>query len=323
MYESFYKLQGKPFRLTPDFRFFFESQGHKRAIAYLRYGLEQREGFIVITGGIGTGKSTLVDMLFQLISRQQIVAAKVVTTQLEADDLLRMVCASFGLPHEQMSKTALLKSLETFFQRKASRNERVLLVIDEAQNIPKSSLEELRMLSNIQVNGVAVLQTFLLGQEEFMEILQAPDMEQLRQRVIATYRLKPLSPEETPGYIEHRLRLVGWAGDPSFDQEAYAEIHAQTGGVPRRLNTFCDRLMLFGYLEEIHAFTAAHVRAVASELHGEMDRPQRGEVSAGPAVGSGGDGSWRNDMLGRLTALEERMDELEDALVLERARSRG
>jgi general secretion pathway protein A len=323
MYESFYKLQGKPFRLTPDFRFFFESAGHKRAMAYLRYGLEQREGFIVITGGIGTGKSTLVDMLFQMLSRQPIVAAKVVTTQLDADDLLRMVCASFGLPHEQMSKTALLKSLETFFQRKAARNERVLLVIDEAQNIPKSSLEELRMLSNIQVNGLPVLQTFLLGQDEFMEIIQAPDMEQLRQRVIATYRLRPLSPEETPGYIEHRLRMVGWAGDPSFDQGAYAEIHAQTGGVPRRLNTFCDRLMLYGYLEEIHAFTAAHVQEVAGELSGEMDRPQRNPVGSalpGPVIDPD---AWRNDVSGRLTALEERMDELEDALVLERARSRG
>lgn len=321
MYESFYGLQSKPFRLTPDFRFFFESQGHKRAIAYLRYGLEQREGFIVITGGIGTGKSTLVDMLFQMISRQQIVAAKVVTTQLDADDLLRMVCASFGLPHEQMSKATLLKSLETFFQRKAARSERVLLVIDEAQNIPKSSLEELRMLSNIQVNGVAVLQTFLLGQDEFMEILQAPDMEQLRQRVIATYRLRPLSPGETPGYIEHRLRQVGWTGNPSFDQAAYEEIHAQTEGVPRRLNTFCDRLMLYGYLEEIHDFTREHVQAVAGELYGEMGRPQR---AAGRIVDAGIDGgdSWRSDVSGRLTGLEERMDELEDALVLERARTR-
>lgn len=318
MYESFYKLQGKPFRLSPDFRFFFESQGHRRAIAYLRYGLEQREGFIVITGGIGTGKTTLVEMLFRMLAREQLVAAKLVTTQLESDDLLRMVSASYGLPHENMSKAALLKGLETFFQKKAMNRERVLLVIDEAQNIPKRSLEELRMLSNIQVNGAPVLQTFLLGQDEFMAILQAPDMEQLRQRVIATYRLKALAAEETPGYIEHRLRRAGWDGDPSFDAGAYEEIHQQTDGVPRRINTFCDRLMLFGYLEEIHAFTREHVQTVARELHGEMDRSQRAPVPIVP-----GSGQWQEALEGRLSALEEKVAELEDALILERARLRG
>jgi putative secretion ATPase (PEP-CTERM system associated) len=319
MYETFYKLQGKPFRLSPDFRFYFESQGHKRALAYLRYGLEQREGFIVITGGIGTGKSTLVEMLFNMISRQNMVAAKLVTTQLDADDLLRMVSASFGLPHEQSSKSALLHGLEVFFRQRAQRGERVLLVVDEAQNIPKRALEELRMLSNIQVDGAPVLQTFLLGQDEFRAILQAPDMEQLRQRVIATYRLKALAPEETAGYIEHRLRHVGWTGDPSFDQGAYEEIHLQTEGVPRRINTFCDRLMLYGYLEELHAFTREQVQVVARELYGELDRSQR--MTSAPRVPLVR-GPWQEALDARLSALEERMSGLEDALVLERARSR-
>lgn len=317
MYESFYHLRDKPFRLSPDHRFFFGSQVHKRAMAYLRYGLEQREGFIVITGGIGTGKTTLVEMLFNMISRESVVAAKLVTTQLEADDLLRMVSASFGLPHEHMSKTALLKGLETFFQVKVSRRERVLLVIDEAQNIPKRSIEELRMLSNINVGGVPVLQTFLLGQDEFLEVLQAPDMEQLRQRVIATYRLKALEKDDVIKYIEHRLRQVGWQNDPSFTGDAYDEIYAQTGGIPRRINTFCDRLMLYGYLEELHEFTKDAVLAVASELNTEMDR-SRTAVPREP-----GNGKWEQEVGTRLDGLEERLNELEDALVLERARLRA
>lgn len=314
MYESYYKFSGKPFRLSPDCSFFFESQGHKRAMAYLRYGLEQREGFIVITGGIGTGKTTLVEMLFSLLSRENLVAAKLVTTQLDADDLLRMVSASFGLPHEGMSKAALLKGLEAFFQKKALRRERVLLVIDEAQNIPKRSLEELRMLSNIHGDGGPVLQTFLLGQDEFMAILQSPDMEQLRQRVIATYRLKSLAKEEVPGYIEHRLRRVGWKDDPVFEPGAYEEVFAQTDGVPRRINTFCDRLLLYGFLEELHIFSREAVQTVARELDSEMDRSQR----AVPPPGAGGVG-----LEGRLSAVEERLNELEDALLLERARLRG
>lgn len=318
MYQSFYKLKGKPFRLSPDCSFFYESAGHKRAMAYLRYGLEQGEGFIVITGGIGTGKTTLVEMLFNLIARERLVAAKLVTTQLGADDLLRMVSASFGLPHENMSKTSLLKGLEAFFERKAARGERVLLVIDEAQNIPRTSLEELRMLSNIQFRGAPVVQTFLLGQDEFLGIMQAPDMEQLRQRVIATYRLKALAPEETGEYIEHRLRRVGWAEDPAFDAGAFEEIHAHTDGVPRRINTFCDRLLLFGYLEELHAFDREAVRTVAQELSAEMDRSQRIAVRAPIAEGE----QWSAALEGRLTALEERLDELEDALILERARMR-
>ncbi len=316
MYESFYKLTGKPFSLTPDPRFFFESSGHKRAMAYLRYGLEQREGFIVITGGIGTGKTTLVEMLFQLIEREKLAAAKIVTTQLEADDLLRMVGASFGLPHEQLSKTAMLKGLEAFFRKKAQQRERVLLVIDEAQNIPKRSLEELRMLSNIHADGVPVLQTFLLGQDEFLAILQAPDMEQLRQRVIATYRLKALEPEETRAYIEHRLKFVSWDGDPAFDDEAFDEIHAQTGGVPRRINTFCDRLMLYGYLEELRRFGRESVQAVASELDGEVDRKPPG-IAAVPLPGEEGASRSPGPALEkRVAVLEVRLNELEVARFL-------
>lgn len=266
MYETYYKLSTRPFQLSPDPRFFFGSRGHKRAKAYLQYGLHQGEGFIIITGDVGTGKTTLVRTLFSELNHQNTVAAQLVTTQLEAEDMLRMVAASFGLAHETANKATLLKNLETFFMARAREGKRVLLIVDEAQNLPPRSLEELRMLSNFQVAGRPLLQCFLLGQEEFRRTLATDGLEQLRQRVIAAYHLTPLSPDETKAYIEHRLRLVGWDNDPSFTDTAHEAIHKFTGGTPRRINTLCDRLLLYGSLEELHEITEEAVNTVTEEL---------------------------------------------------------
>ena len=275
MYESFYNLHAKPFQLSPDARFFYNSRGHKRAMSYLRYGITQGEGFIVILGGIGTGKTTMVQALFDQLEDDGIIAAKLVTTQLEADDLLRLVATSFGLPDNGASKARLLTQLEAFFVEKSREGKRVLLVVDEVQNIPIKSLEELRMLSNFQIGGTALLQIFLLGQQEFIKTLQADGLEQLRQRIIASHYLKALESDEIKGYIERRLTSVGWEGDPLFDETAYSEIYSYTSGVPRKINTLCDRLMLFGYLEEIHQFDANIVKVVTSELQGEITSAQQ------------------------------------------------
>lgn len=269
MYEAFYQLKARPFQLSPDPRFFYGSPSHKRAMSYLRYGLTQGEGFIVITGEIGTGKTMLVRTLFADLAKENVVAAQLVTTQLEADDTLRMVAASFGLAHEGLEKATILKNLETFMMARAREGKRVLLLVDEAQNLPPRSLEELRMLSNFQLGGRVLFQSFLLGQAEFRNTLQAKSLEQLRQRVIAAYHLEPLDPAQTRAYIEHRLNTVGWKGDPKFADESYAVIHQHSGGIPRRINTLCDRLMLFGCLEEIHDFPAERVNTVIAELQNE------------------------------------------------------
>jgi putative secretion ATPase (PEP-CTERM system associated) len=270
MYAEYYGFTAKPFQLSPDPEFFFASSGHKRALAYLRYGLSQGEGFIVITGGIGTGKTTLVKSLFKELNANEVIAAQLVTTQLEADDLLRMIVAAFDLPYENLHKAVLIKSLEHFLKDCSLAGKRALLVIDEAQNLPPRSLEELRMLSNFQVSDVPSLQSFLLGQAEFREALQAPGMEQLRQRVIASCHLNPLIERETQDYIEHRLRIAGWRAKPHFTEEAYAMIHRYTQGIPRRINVFCDRLLLYGCLEELQAFSEAAVTAVSRELDQEL-----------------------------------------------------
>lgn len=276
MYESFYNLSAKPFALNPDPRFFFGSRGHKRAQSYLQYGLTQGEGFIVITGDVGTGKTLLVRNLFAGLAKENIIAAQLVTTQLGADDMLRMVAASYGLAHEGLGKATLLKNLETFLITRAREGKRVLLVIDEAQNLPLSSLEELRMLSNFQLSGKVLLQSFLLGQAEFKDTLRSPQMEQLRQRVIAAYHLNPLGEDETQAYIEHRLSLVGWTTDPVISDEAYSVIHKYTSGVPRLINQLCDRLLLFGYLEELLSIDVEHVDTVVKELQQETPGSQFG-----------------------------------------------
>jgi len=270
MYTKYYRLDKKPFQLTPDPEFFFNSPVHKRALSYLRYGLTQGEGFIVVTGMPGTGKTMLVKALFQALRDENIVAGLMVTSQVGAEDTLRIISATFGLSYDGDDKATLLRNLEYFFKEKAREGRRVLLVVDEAQNLPLQSLEELRMLSNFEINGRPLFQAFLLGQDEFRLSLQRDQLSQVRQRVIATYHLRPLTVEETEDYIFHRLKLAGWRRDPAFSPEAFPEIHEFTQGVPRIINTLCDRLLLFCYLEELHEIDQSVVQSVIEEIKEEL-----------------------------------------------------
>ena len=208
MYEAFYGLTSKPFQLNPDPSFYFGSKQHRRAKAYLEYGLLRNEGFIVITGEIGAGKTTIVRGLLDSMDSSSVTAANLVSTQLDAEDTLRMVGAAFGVRVKDVSKADLLMALEAFLVTQVTENKRSLLIVDEAQNLTPRAVEELRMLSNFQFGKQALLQTFLVGQPEFREILQHPNMQQLRQRVTATCHIGPLDVDETRGYIEHRLKCA-------------------------------------------------------------------------------------------------------------------
>ena len=269
MYEAFYGLTSKPFQLNPDPSFYFGSKQHRRAKAYLEYGVQRNEGFIVITGEIGAGKTTIVSGLLQSLDANAVVAANLVSTQLDAEDTLRMVGAAFGVLFKNTSKSDLLMSLEAFLVTQTSQGKRCLLIVDEAQNLTSRAVEELRMLSNFQFGKQALLQTFLVGQPEFREILQNPNMQQLRQRVTATCHIGPMDKEETRGYMEHRLKCAGSQGRPSFDPDAFAAIHKASGGIPRRINSIADRLLLLGFLGEKSNFTVDDVNEVVAEIHEE------------------------------------------------------
>ena len=270
MFTEFYHLTNLPFQLAPDPRFFFASSEHNRAMAHLTYGLHQGEGFIIITGDVGAGKTTLVDYLLTTLPPSEHMAAKIVTTQLGADDMLRMVSAAFSLFEERADKATLIKRIEEFASNAQAQGKRILLVVDEAQNLSIPALEELRMLSNIVVRGRIPIQAVLLGQPQFRKILARPDLDQLRQRVTASYHLGPMNAAETRRYIEHRLSLVGWKKDPDFTESCFAEIYRYTDGVPRRINTLCSRLMLLGYLEEKHVIADTMVSQVATEMVTEL-----------------------------------------------------
>ena len=270
MYESFFGLSGKPFQLNPDPAFYFGSKGHSRAFAYLQYGLYQGEGFIVITGEVGAGKTTIVRSLMEQLDRNKVVAAQIVSTQLDADDMLRAVGVAFGLPVGSTSKSMLLASIEAFLCQVAADRKRALLIVDEAQNLTPKAVEELRMLSNFQLGDQALLQSFLVGQPELRAMMQSPSMQQLRQRVIASYHLGPMDAAETQAYVEHRLRHVGWSDDPRFEPDAFARIHELTGGIPRRINTLCNRLMLAAFLGEQHALDTGDVDMIESEMRAEV-----------------------------------------------------
>ena len=270
MYEEHFGFTAKPFQLSPDATFFFPSKEHRRALSFLEYGLDQADGFIVITGDVGTGKTTIVQTLLQNLNPAEMLVANLVTTQLAEDDLMHLVAASFGLRVNANSKALLLRDLESLFLQQAKQNRRVLLIVDEAQNLPAKSVEELRMLSNFQLDGKPLVQIFLLGQQEFRATLLSEGFEQLRQRVIATYHLNPLDSEETQTYIEHRLSCAGWRGFPDIEETAFPVIFQISGGVPRRINNLCDRLLLYCFLEDKDAVTTTVVNAVADEIGSEF-----------------------------------------------------
>jgi type II secretory pathway predicted ATPase ExeA len=236
----------------------------------MQYGLTQGEGFVLVTGSPGTGKTMLVKNLIQNLNKDKLLIGLMVTSQVGPEDTLRMVASTFGFQYLHNDKASLLTSFEKFIIEKAREGLRLLLIVDEAQNLPKQSLEELRMLTNLDVNGVQVFQVFLIGQPELKRTVYAADMEQLKQRIVSTYHLDPLDVEETKEYILFRLQTAGWQGKPEFTSSVFENIHEFSAGVPRRINSICDRLLLFGFLEELSVIDTDAVEKVISEVQEEM-----------------------------------------------------
>ena len=270
MYEEFYNLRAEPFRLSPDHRFCFGHSSYNKAKAYMNYAYQRAEGFVMITGRPGTGKTTLVNDLVNSLDSREAHIGMLVCTQLEAEDLLRMVADAFGLPSNTSQKSQLLQNLSKLFNECYSAGRRALLIIDEAQDLSQSALEELRLLTNLQLNSQPLLQIFLLGQEELRDMVQQPSMEQVHQRLVAACHLRTLDEENTKAYIKHRLSQVGWTGDPAISEAVYPVIHKFSLGIPRRINMICSRLLLHGCVEELHKIGIKDAKAVLNEIKQEQ-----------------------------------------------------
>lgn len=270
MYREFYKLQEMPFQLTPDPRFLFRSRSHSKALSYLNYGIQAGEGFVIITGSAGVGKTVLTMGLVDSLPKNSILTAHLVTSQLDPTQFFQMVASSFGLPYENESKTTLLNRLHTYISARAQEGKKILLVIDEAHMLPIETIEEIRMLSNFQIGGKSFLQGVLIGQTQLQSTLLAGNVSQFLQRVIAAHHLTPLDENETENYIRYRLNLVGWADNPRFTKDAFSAIHRYSKGVPRDINLICNRLLLHGCMEELHEFGEDLVNVSCEERKNEL-----------------------------------------------------
>lgn len=329
MIEQHFGLTDKPFQLTPDPRFWFATASHRKAMAYLGYGLQQGEGFIVVTGDIGAGKTTLMGHLLDTMDRTPVHVVQIFSAAIDASDLLRTVAVQLDVDPAGMEKAGLLVAIERGLHAVARTGKRTLVVVDEAQALPVDALEELRMLSNFQAGGHALTQIVLLGQPEFRDRLNGSDrLEQVRQRIIAIHHLDPMEEEEVADYLAHRLQLVGWQGRPDFADDAFGALYEATDGVPRRLNLLMARVMLHATVTGQDLIDADVIRAVEADMAADMPGPSEqssvrpepveGHVPVAgehwPSTSSGRTAGEGTHMDARLAELEIRLDEQDAAL---------
>ena len=269
VYKTRYKLKGEPFRLSPDHHFPFAHPSYANAEAYLKYAISQGEGFIAITGGPGSGKTTLVNALLAGLDETRIQVAMLRNAQLDPGNLVRMVLDAFDLPFEDANTASPVSELEQFLKQQSQKGHRAVLIVDEAQGLSSAALEELRLLSNLQHDNRLLLQVVLVGQEQLLDRVHATGMKHLQQRLIAASHLEPLDLDETVSYVEQRLCHVGWQGDPAISEDALRLIHKFSEGVPRRINLICHRLFLYGGLQQKHGLVGEDARHVIDELYKE------------------------------------------------------
>jgi putative secretion ATPase (PEP-CTERM system associated) len=265
MYESLFNLRERPFSLSPDPDYLYLSRVHREALDSLRYGIESRTGFMVVTGDIGAGKTTLLQSLLRRLDERTTIA-RLVNTALEPRELLEAIVLDFGLDATGKSKPVLLRDLGQFLCEQRAQGRRPLLIIDEAQNLTAAALEEVRLLSNLETEKSKLLQILIVGQPNLRDMLAAPELEQFRQRVAVSYHLSPLDSAETAAYIDFRLRHAAIGEPPRFPTDASAEVHRRSRGVPRVINMICDAALLCGYAEDKRHIDRALIDDTVAEL---------------------------------------------------------
>jgi len=265
MYREFYELKEAPFNITPDPRYLFFSRKHREAFDQILYGIDSRCGFIQLTGDVGAGKSTLCRAILRSLD-PSIATALILNPVMTPIQLLRAILREFGLPSRVNDRLALIENLNTFLLEKASRNEAVVLFLDEAQDLSPELLEQIRLLSNLETDDQKLLQIVLIGQPELRETLARRELRQLSQRITIRYHLGPLEAPETEAYIHHRLGIAGAQGRPTFSRWALHSIHRRTGGVPRLINALCDKALLCGFVEDRDDLGWWQIRKAARDL---------------------------------------------------------
>jgi general secretion pathway protein A len=275
MYQEYYGLSADPFRLSPDHHFCLRHPTFAKAKAYMQFAAHRAEGFVMITGRPGTGKTTLIEDLVADLEGCSVASAKLVSSQLGADDLLHMLAYNFGINPHLRDKSWLLMELQGLFADMLASGRRPLLILDEAQGLSREALEELRMLTNLRIGSQPMLQIFLVGQEELRDLVLDPRMEQLQQRLIASCHLEPLDLQQTAAYAMHRLRLSGWSGRPGVRGDLFPILQRFSQGIPRRINLFMGRLLLHGALEGRAELCGQDAQLVYEELRHEHLMPSR------------------------------------------------
>lgn len=264
MYEKFYKLQEKPFSLAANPNIFYPGAKAKLALTYLQYGISEYSGFILISGDTGTGKTTLIKLLLKRLQDLCIVGV-LFTTNISALDLLTMILQEFKIPIPEGGKVAMREALLQFLIQKYREHKRVLLIIDEAQNLSTDTLEEVRMLSNLQTERNLLLQVILVGHPELQKTLKSREMGKLAQRIAVSYDLGSLSPEETKQYIVYRLKKAGAEESGLFSEIAVEQIHRYSGGIPRLINILCDTALVYGYADGLPTIDVDVIEEVVKE----------------------------------------------------------
>ncbi|HIC91993.1 MAG TPA: DUF2075 domain-containing protein [Syntrophaceae bacterium] len=274
MYTRYFGLREKPFDLSPDPKFLYLSESHKEAFAYLKYGVKERKSFVVITGEVGTGKTTLLNALLEEMD-PEVRRVHLTDPGSTVEDLFYMIKRSLDLPIDDMGKGKLLWALHDFMENRLAENEQVLLIIDEAQNLSPSMLEEVRLLSNLETSGKRLFQIFLVGQQELNVKLQTPELRQLRQRIGVKYHLLPLDLTDTQNYIQHRLEIAGFRGKGPFHRKAIREIYRFSKGYPRLINILCDDALLTAYSRDLKEIKRNIIKEVIKDIEASYSIPRK------------------------------------------------
>ena len=293
MYKDFYNLKRNPFEITPDPSFLFATKKHNEALAALYYGVKRRKGFVVLTGEVGTGKTMLVRCLLQVLNRANVAYAYVFNPRLSPMEFLQYIAGDFHIPTAGKSKSDLLLDLSNFVIARHQRDLTTVLIVDEAHHLSADLLEEVRLLTNLETPDAKLLQILLVGQPELDATLDCNDLRQLKQRIALRSHLNSLDVEETEGYISRRLRMAG-NPDPAqiFPTDTVAEVHRQSRGFPRLINTLCENALIHGYAKQLHSIPAGMITEIAAEFrlnvvhvpaaqretqehHGEIERAAR------------------------------------------------